>query len=65
MGITAGQQHVPVLPGGQQAQFQGQAAVRAAQKEGGLFLHAQSMMQMAGKGKPKPGIRLTQSPVKG
>ena len=65
VGIAAGQQQLPVLPGGQQAQFQGQPAVRATQKEGLGFLHPQSMLQMACKGKPKAGIRLTQSPVKG
>ncbi len=65
MGITAGQQQLPVLPGGQQAQFQGQPAVRAAQKKGLGSFHPQSMLQMACKGKPEAGICLTQSPVKG
>ena len=49
----------------QQAQFQGQPAVRAAQKEGLGSFHPQSMLQMACKGKPEAGICLTQSPVKG
>ena len=65
VGIPAGQQQLPVLSGGQQAQLQGQAAVCAAQKEGLVSFHRQSMLQMPRKGKPEAGIRLTQSPVKG